>query len=212
MSPAGMSGLFHQIGMQKVYLYDHPERISPEQLREELLPALPEWRRQQALQYHFHLGQVLCAQAFILLKEGLIHDFNFHEEIHFDYTKHQKPTLHGHPKLHFNLSHCNQGILCVINDRYPVGCDIEARQRRIHESLLRLCCNEMELQHIRQADDPSAEFIQLWTIKEAVLKFRGSGLVSDLPQLLTPQLLASLHIETHMTDDYIYTLCKPQKP
>lgn len=34
----------------------------------------------------------------------------------FEYVKHEKPVLRDYPDIHFNLSHCRRGIMCVIDD------------------------------------------------------------------------------------------------
>lgn len=192
----------------KTYLFKYPETITKQQLEEELLPLLPVWRREQALRFKFLLGQVLCTKAFLLLQDGLRNDFGISGELTFDYLEHQKPVLRECPNIHFNLSHCKNGVLCVIDDKNPVGCDIEVVDRKVGEALMLRCCSEAELQQIKRATDPVAEFIKLWTIKEAVLKFTGRGLVDDLQGLLTPELLSTVMLNTVVEKDFIYTTCQ----
>lgn len=197
--------------MMKTYIFPNIEAITPQQLEEELLPALPVWRRNRALEYRFHLGRVQCAMAFLLLKEGLNRDFGITDEIAFDYLEHQKPVLRGYPQLHFNISHCKKAVLCVIDDEAPVGCDVESLDRNINDALIRKCCNETEISQIQNSDDPRKAFVRLWTIKEAVLKCIGRGLVDDLPGLLTSALLSTLTLETHEDMEFIYTICRLKK-
>lgn len=192
----------------KTYLYKHPETITKQQLEEEMLPLLPSWRREQATQHKFLLGQVLCAKSFLMLQDGLKNDFGISGELTFDYLEHKKPVLREYPNIHFNLSHCKKGILCVIDDKNPVGCDIEIIDRKVGEALVLRCCSESELQQIRQSANPGAEFIKLWTVKEAVLKYTGRGLVDDLPGVLTDKLLSTIMLETKMEDGFVYTTCQ----
>lgn len=193
----------------KTYLFTHPEKITQQQLEQELLPQLPEWRRDQALKFKFLSGQVLCAKAFLLLKEGLEKDFGISGPITFQYLEHEKPVLKEHPNVHFNFSHCKNGVFCVIDDKNEVGCDIEIIGRGISDALLRRCCNDVELSIIKNAADPSIEFIKLWTVKEAVLKCLGVGLVDDLPDLLTAELLNSVDISTKVCkmQGFVYSTC-----
>ena len=135
-------------------------------------------------------------------------DFGISGELTFDYLEHQKPVLRECPNIHFNLSHCKNGVLCVIDDKNPVGCDIEVVDRKVGEALMLRCCSEAELQQIKRATDPVAEFIKLWTIKEAVLKFTGRGLVDDLQGLLMPELLSTVMLNTVVEKDFIYTTCQ----
>ena len=195
--------------MQKIYLFKNPQNITREQLNQDLLPALPAWRREQAFKFKFLLGQVLCAKAFLMLKEGLEQDFNIKESVTFDYLEYGKPILKEHPNIHFNLSHCNKGILCVIDDEGPVGCDIEIIERDISEALLKRCCCSREIDFIRSAHDSGAEFIRLWTKKESVLKFTGEGIHDQLPELLLQERIAEMKLKTVVCEreGFAYTVC-----
>ena len=197
----------------KTYLFHNPEDVTQQQFEQEMLPLLPQWRQEQALRYKFLMGRVQCAAAFILLKNGLKNDFGIDEEIEFDYIANEKPVLRHHPDIHFNLSHCKKGVLCVIDETTPVGCDIEAVERGISDSLLNYCCNAQEIRSIENSANPNVEFIRLWTIKEAVLKCSGEGIVSNLRDLLSPQLLSGLEMETHpcLEEGFVYTICRKKR-
>lgn len=194
----------------KTYLFHNPENVTQQQFEQEMLPILPQWRREQALRYKFLMGRVQCAAAFILLNNGLKEDFGISEEIEFDYVANEKPILRHHPGIHFNLSHCKKGVLCVIDETRPVGCDIEAVEHGISDSLLNYCCNAQEISNIEKSANPNAEFIRLWTVKEAVLKWSGEGIANNLRDLLTPQLISGLEIETHPCPEegFFYTTCR----
>lgn len=196
--------------MIKTYLLKNPENITPQQLEQELLPALPLWRREQALKFKFHLGRVLCAKSFLLLKEGLERDFHITGPITFDYQEHGKPVIREHPEIFFNISHCNKGILCVIDDERPVGCDIEVIEREISDALLKRCCCQEEIKDIENALAPGCEFIKLWTKKEAVLKYTGEGINDQLPELLLQDRFSGLDMETVVCEEegFIYTICR----
>jgi 4'-phosphopantetheinyl transferase len=192
----------------KTYLFLHPEQVTSQQLELEMLPQLPAWRREQALKFRHLIGQVLCAEAYLLLKEGLRKDFGIADEVSFDYLEHGKPVLKEYPNIHFNLSHCLKGVLCVIDEQGPVGCDIESIERTVNEPLLQRCCNEEEIRQIRTAPDPDAEFMKIWTVKEAVLKYTGQGLIQDLPSLLSPEMIASIQLQTCEKDGVVFTTCR----
>ena len=173
-----------------------------------MLPQLPAWRRAQVLKFRHLMGQVLCAEAYLLLKEGLREDFGITDEVSFDYLEHGKPVLKEYPDIHFNLSHCLKGVLCVIDGNGPVGCDIEPVDRKLKEPLLQRCCSEEEIRQIRTASNPDAEFMKLWTIKEAVLKYTGQGLTQDLPSLLSPKMMATIQLCTCAKDGVVFTTCQ----
>lgn len=192
----------------RIYIFRDPESVTPHQLEQELLPQLPAWRRQRALEYSFHLGRVLSAQAYLLLKRGLAEDFNIVEDVTFDYLEHNKPIIKEFPNLHFNFSHCKKAVMCVLDDKGSVGCDVEVFNRKIGDALIRKCCNEQEIQWIRQSQDPQKEFVRLWTRKEALLKYSGRGLINDLPGLMTPERVSTVSLLTFEEADFVYTTCQ----
>lgn len=193
-----------------LYLFERPDLVSAEQLETELLPLLPEWRRMQALQFKHSLGQVLCAKAFLLLQEGLRNDYGYNGSITFDYIANGKPVLRERPDIHFSLSHCKEGILCVIDDQ-PVGCDIESVERNVSQSLISYCCNEKEQAEITNAIRPEEEFIKLWTRKEAIIKLSGEGITSNLKDLMTSEVLRNTKIITNYNPEtgLVYSIASP---
>lgn len=195
--------------MIKTYLYKNPEDITAQQLEREMLPVLPAWRREQTLKFRFHLGRVLCAQSYLLLQKGLEQDFNISASVTFDYLGHGKPIIREYPDVHFNISHCKNGILCVISDEGPVGCDIEMVEHKISDALLERCCCSKEIEAVKNAHNPECEFVKLWTKKEAVVKFTGEGLNDQLPELLLQDWVKKLNLQTAVceADGFVYTVC-----
>lgn len=149
---------------------------------QEALSQLSDQRREQALRFKFELGQRTCAAAYLLLCEGLQKEYGITEKPVFEYGEHGKPSIVGHPDIHFNLSHCREAAICIIAD-HPVGIDIESI-REFKETLVDYTMNEDEKRQIKQAERPDIEFIKLWTRKEAVLKLAGTGISNDLKQAL----------------------------
>ena len=169
---------------------------------EAALPLLSDQRREQALKFKYELGRKTCAMAYLLLCEGLRQEYGITERPVFDYGEHGKPIIVGHPDIHFNVSHCREGVICVVSDR-PVGVDIESI-REYKESLVRYTMNDCEVQQIEQAEHPEVEFIRLWTMKEAVLKLSGKGIVDNMKGVLT----GHEQIETVYNEEkkYIYSV------
>ena len=146
------------------------------------LPLLSEQRREQALNFKHELGRKTCAMAYLLLCEGLQKEYGLTEKPVFTYGEHGKPSIVGHPDIHFNLSHCREGAICAISEQ-PVGVDIESI-REFHDSLVHYTMNDQEVQQIMQAEHPDVEFIRLWTMKEAKLKLSGQGIVDNIKDVL----------------------------
>lgn len=189
-------------------VFDHPQDVTQEELNQ-YLDLLPHWRRKKVLSYCFLIDQVLCAKAYLLLKQGLKLLYGINDNPRFNYVMHEKPVLSDYPVIHFNLSHCRRGVMCVIDDR-PIGCDIEEIETKLDLDLCHFCYNDSEVKSIVSAADPCVEFTKLWTKKEATLKLTGEGISNDLPSLFTQDLYDRLMFETTVLKDngFVYTICR----
>lgn len=101
-----------------------------------------------------------------------------------------KPWLaeHHQSALHFNLSHSGNFLLMGIRQFLPLGVDIE-RERTIdiHKVAYRFFPLS-DQKALARADNPQELFFQLWTQKEAYIKFLGNSLFEDLPTIRLDQL------------------------
>ncbi len=166
------------------------------------LPMLSEQRRQQLQRFKHELGQKTCAMAYLLLCQGLREEYGLLEPPLFDYNEHGKPHIVGYPDIHFNLSHCRAGVICVLS-HCPVGIDIES-VREYNDSLVRYTMNEREQQLISASEQPAVAFTRLWTMKEAVLKCKGTGITDNIKCALD----GVTGIETSVNDKkgYVYSV------
>lgn len=163
-----------------VVIFDEMETICQEEIQR-LLPLVSGQRREEALKYKHLFGQFACLKSYVMLREilesmGLSHPFLF------DRNEHGKPFLKDYPCIHFNLSHCKNGIAVTVSSE-PIGIDIES-YRSVSDSLIRYTMNEKERRIIAESDDPIRTFTEYWTKKEAVFKLRGTGITLKLHDLL----------------------------
>jgi len=166
------------------------------------LPLLSAQRREQALRFKHEMGRKTCAMAYLLLCEGLRQEYGISERPLFAYGEHGKPFIVGHPDIHFNLSHCRQGVVCALSTQ-PVGVDIESI-REFNESLVHYTMNEAEQALISQAPRPDVAFIRLWTMKEAVVKCTGHGISNDMKHVLDG--ISGIQTITNEERGYIYSV------
>ena len=169
------------------------------------LAELSEQRRSQALRYRYELGQRTCAAAYLLLCEALRKEYGIEEKPVFIFGEHGKPSIEGHPEIHFNLSHCREAALCCVSDR-PVGVDVEA-VRPLRDGLVEYTMNDAEIAEIREAAEPALAFTLLWTMKEALLKLTGEGINNHLKEVLRRD---DVVFETTAGPNarYIYSICR----
>lgn len=176
---------------------------------EAALPLLSEQRREQALKFKHDLGRKTCAAAYLLLCEALRSEYGITEPPVFEYGEHGKPFIVGHPDIHFNMSHCREAAICAVSNE-PIGVDVESI-REFNDSLIRYTMNEREVQEIEQAERPDVAFIRLWTMKEAVLKLSGRGIVDDMKHVLDH--VSHLNLTTIISPDvrFVYTVASCQR-
>lgn len=164
-------------------------------------------RREQALRFKHERGQRTCVLAYLLLKKALREEYGITDNPLFEYGKHGKPCIVGHPDIHFNLSHCHEAVACVVS-RQPVGIDVESISR-YKEALVRHTMNDHEQTQIFAAARPDVAFTRLWTMKEARLKLTGEGITTDLKTALNDYANWKFTVVGRFEQNYIYTLCEP---
>lgn len=188
----------------KVRIFDNMDQCT-QQVVEQLLPLVNNQRREQALRYKHTFGQFCCLQSWIMLRDLL-----GHAPTEWSYNENGKPFLAGEDKaLYFSISHCKSAIVVAVADE-PIGIDVESI-RKVDDSLIERTMNEQEQHYIRAAKQPQRAFTALWTKKEAILKWIGTG-INSFDQLKTiterhnPKPNRNIKIETIEAEKYIYTI------
>lgn len=162
-----------------------------------MLPLVNRQRREEALRYKHLFGQFACLKSWLMLKEMLAPVGI--DDLTFSFNEHGKPYFDKHPDLHFNLSHCKNGIAVVV-DFAPVGIDIESF-RKDNIALVRKTMSLAEAEWIRTSSDPIETFTLYWTKKEAVVKLRGTGIIDDLHHVLDGE---GYRLESHLNREKRY--------
>ena len=179
-----------------VTIFDDMTQITEAEVQR-MLPMVDKQRREEALRYKHLFGQFACLKSWLMLKE-LLSPLGINN-LDMGHNEHGKPFLLHYPELHFNLSHCKNGIAVVV-DSSPVGIDIESF-RRSNLSLTQKTMNPTEAEWIRASSEPVEVFTQYWTKKEAVVKLRGTGITNDLHFVLDGE---GYRLETHLNREKRY--------
>ena len=187
----------------KVYIDDHIDEFD----LEAALQQISEQRREQALRFKFERGRRECVLAYLLLKRGLRELYGITENPLFAYGEHGKPSIVGHPEIHFNLSHCREAVACVVSD-HPVGIDVESVVRHYKEGLVGYTMNEQEQQLIAAAQQPDVAFTRLWTMKEARLKLTGEGITDNVKEALADSDRWHFSTVECLERGFVYTVCQ----
>lgn len=188
-------------------IFDNPLGYSQVE-HEQRLSLLPQWRRDYALSFHRLIDRINCCEAYLLLKRGLFENYGIDCNPLFTYDVNGKPYLKEYPDICFSISHCNNGVLCVIADE-PVGCDIEDIPQNIDDLLYNNCFCPSEQMIIHDSDKPEVDYTKIWTMKEAALKATGEGLSCDLRYLLQTMPYKEYKYESKICEQkgYVLTIC-----
>lgn len=172
---------------------------------QKMLPLVSGQRRGQALAFANVFGRFACLKSYLMLLEIL--DMG-DVKPEFAFGTNGKPFLKDFPDVHFNISHCRNGIAVVV-ENHPTGVDIESF-RPYKEALVRRTMNEDECKKISGSSNPDIEFTTLWTKKEAVVKLNGNAITDDVQNVLSNN---DITIETHINIEkrYVYSIAKKLK-
>jgi len=193
--------------VRDVLIFDNAKKLSTDEFERRLF-LLPTWRRDYALSFHHLIDRINCCEAYLLLKFGLFDNYGIDTNPSFVYDANGKPHLKNFPDIYFNISHCNNGVICVLADE-PVGCDIEDIPQEIDDLLVSNCFCMSEQTSIRSSEKPEVEFTKLWTIKESALKLSGEGLSCDLRYLNQTSPYNTFHYESKICEQkgYVFSVC-----
>ena len=160
----------------EIYLFDEYSSVTDAALTA-MIQSMPEYRQQKARRYRFRRDRLSCAAAYRLLTYGLKHSRGI-ADFTLAVSANGKPYLADRPKVHFSLSHCPLGCICVLSDS-EVGGDIQDITYP-GEAVVKAVCSEAEAAAVRSSDDPARAFTRIWAMKEAYLKMLGTGITDDL--------------------------------
>lgn len=133
------------------------------------------------------------------------------DEITFSTDENGKPFAEN-LSAEFNISHSGNIVVCAVDDK-PIGIDIE-KVRLIDLKIAKRIYTKDELYYlfgfapseddfnISPDDEMLIRFFELWTAKEAYLKYTGTGITDNLKTLS----VNSEKTEKEYFEDYVITV------
>lgn len=160
-----------------IYLYQKNSKISAS-IYDSLMNNLPEWKKDKINKLVFEHSRIDSAIGYYLLRYALIKEYGINKDISFSYGCYGKPQISEYPEIGFNISHCNEAVVCVLNYGAVgidiqdfVECDYKFRKRVLHND---------EYSLLLKNQNESLVFLY-WSLKEAYLKNLGTGFCSGIP-------------------------------
>ena len=123
------------------------------------------------------------------------------EELQTARGPHGKPFFFGLPGFHFSLSHSGEALALAVHGS-PVGVDVE----RLREPELRVARRFFTADEQAAMRGGGARFYEIWTKKEAYLKYTGEGLSRPLTSFSVTEL-PGVRFRTQTRKGYMITVC-----
>ncbi|MGE6487387.1 4'-phosphopantetheinyl transferase family protein [Paenisporosarcina sp. NPDC076898] len=121
-------------------------------------------------------------------------------------NKYGKPFLVNSPNIHYNISHTKGIMVCAISACY-VGIDIE-RIKNFNKRIPKRFFTENEQNYIySREEDQNNRFFEVWTRKEAYVKWIGKGLEMPLDSF---DVLSIENIYTFSYGVYTISVCNKE--
>lgn len=151
--------------------------------------------------YKLYIEKNISSQDFLskILKEN--YNIDKYELI---YNEYGKPFLKDN-KLFFNISHDNNLVVIAISDK-NIGIDIE--YLTYNRFVLKKCFNEKEQHKVNDKVNKEKEFTKIWVMKEAYVKMKGTGIITDLKDIDTTKIK---NIDIIDNEEYIIAICKDSR-
>ena len=142
-----------------------------------LLPAI---RQKKVNNYMFEQDKKLSIGAWLLLTKALAeHDIDVSK---FEYAVDPsgKPILKKCP-INFSISHSGKYVAVVISSS-KVGIDIQ-EETTINQLVLTFMSNSDDISYYSSKENSLDAYFEIWTSKEATLKYRGIGITSSMKEI-----------------------------
>ena len=117
------------------------------------------------------------------------------------YNRYGKPYLKNCEDLFFNLSHCHELAVCII-ENCEVGIDAE-NIRQWHPRVARRVFSDREMKLLNDSENKNEIFFRIWTLKESFVKALGIGI--SYPMKSCEFILHNSNIKAYGCDGYSFS-------
>ena len=131
------------------------------------------------------------------------------ENLNIKIGKNGRPFFENCDRLDFSISHSNELVVCALSvDSGKVGADTERQESTIRKEKQPLFAGRFFAGNERELLEKAPErFSEIWTRKEAYLKWVGTGLATDLREVDTCRIPPNVRFETLFAEDHVITVC-----
>lgn len=192
--------------MEEIYFLRVDEYLNKMHFQK-LLSFIPDQKKKELKELKWDIDKKLKLYSEILVRILIckkVHIRNF--QIELKRSEYGKPYLSGYNNFYFNVSHTRNAIVVVVSDK-EVGIDIE----KIGEVDFKIVNRFFSTNEKRYVVDDSTyinkHFFEIWTQKEAYLKYIGKGLSIPLKSFDVTDKKISERIYNFEIENYIISIC-----
>ncbi|MBN2237425.1 MAG: 4'-phosphopantetheinyl transferase superfamily protein [Bacteroidales bacterium] len=168
--------------MLQVFSYRLVDKSEFDEFYQSLKSKLPSTLVSKIERFRFSADKQRSLIGDLIVRKFYAKELNLNpNKIEFEYNQHDKPTLKGFPKAHFNISHSGDFVVVAFSD-CSVGIDIEKNKGNRLKVAKRFFTRE-ELDDLFALEGEAKQvnyFYQLWTLKESYMKAIGKGMSMSL--------------------------------
>lgn len=177
-----------------------------EYMTDNLLRLICDERRERINRFRFDIDRKLSLYSELLVRYQAWKELKLlNDQIVFEKSKNGKPLLWDHPEFHFNISHTRNAIAIAFSNN-EIGVDVEPI-KPVNLAIANRFFTSSEQEYITSHDNPEYSFYEVWTQKEAYIKYLGTGLSTPLNSfnVLDDNLKAIMN--TFFIGQYIVSVC-----
>lgn len=162
--------------------------------------------RQRFLKCKDDIDKKLGLYAEFFVRHHICKELNIsNQEIVFSKNKYGKPYLTDYPGFQFNIAHTHNAI-AVAFSKYEIGIDIE--KIKVPEfKIAKRFFTSSENNYILSQKNPEYAFYEIWTKKEAYIKYLGTGLSTPLKSFDVLDQKHSPFLHTFKINEYLISIC-----
>ena len=168
-------------------------------------------RLSQIKRYRNERDRKTCLYSY-LLAVMMIHQHTASKILpDFVIRRYGKPCVESET-VFFNISHSGSLIACATSKHAELGIDVELI-RKAPMQIIRKCFtkNEINIADSLAEADLNKFFFKTWTRKEAYLKYRGTGINSNLNEIDTLKAIGNTTFDSFEYMNYSCSLCSEGK-
>lgn len=169
----------------KLYFLTITDDYDP-QLMNKFLTLVEDAQKDEVMRYRLAIDKKLRIFSNFLIRIIACEKYMCkNSQLIFERNSYGKPILKGFVNFHYNIAHTRNAIVIAVSNN-PVGVDIEKIHKIDNEKIARRVFTYNEQQYVKQ-DISGKNFYEIWTKKEAYVKYIGKGLslpINDFDVLL----------------------------